>query len=245
MVNIKENAKMLCRDRCKGVSLVISMCVCVVLLGLALSVIFSASMLLRSAERKAARERCYQLANSFAAVLQQELAEPSFQEGSFSVYITDCLALWQQEGTASFHTAAHGAEEYGTITVTVTPFAEESIRPSGGSFLYHDSEGTIARLRTENLFIRFRFFVQTSAALEEESYACTDAYCLAERFQPLFSWAGMPLYWAEGWYMDSTCTVPFVPESAEGEAVIIDYTYDADTVIASVFLPAVGKGGAV
>ena len=62
MGNVGKGAKALYRSRRKGVSLVLSMCVAAVLLTLAMSVIFSASVLLRRAESRVTRERCWCLA---------------------------------------------------------------------------------------------------------------------------------------------------------------------------------------
>lgn len=240
MGNVRKGAKALYRSRRKGVSLVLSMCVAAVLLTLAMSVIFSASVLLRRAESRVTRERCWYLAQSFASVLAQELTEPDFAEGSFSAYVRSCIADWEAGEAEPFRAAAAAAEDYGTLTVTLRPLEVGTETPAGGSFSYEDSTDAVARIRTENVFVRFRFAVETAASLDGESWACSDAYSCAESYRLRFAWGGVPLYWADGWYADSSCTVPFLPQ---GEDCLISYDYDTDCVTAVQFLPKAEEGG--
>lgn len=242
MVSIKENARTLYRSRRSGASLMAAMCVCVVLLGLSLSVVYSASVLLRRAERQAVKERCCQLAASFADLLGQELAEPSFAEGSFSAYINGCLENW--DGTCDFLTEAVGNEENGTLTVTVTPFSAEVPDVPVGSFYYGDSTGGVARVWAENFFVHFRFSVETTAELMEERYSCTDSYCRADRFAPRYFYGETPVFWdGEAWYLDEMLTQPFTLPEEAAEAAVITYTYDTEEVMEMAFLPAVREGG--
>ena len=69
MNRIRQGWDALRRGRRSGVSLVIALCAVAVLIGLSLSIVYSSSMLLSRANRKIGRERCYQLAQSFAQVL--------------------------------------------------------------------------------------------------------------------------------------------------------------------------------
>ena len=73
MNRIRQGWDALRRGRRSGVSLVIALCAVAVLIGLSLSIVYSSSMLLSRANRKIGRERCYQLAQSFAQVLDSEL----------------------------------------------------------------------------------------------------------------------------------------------------------------------------
>ena len=132
------------------------------------------------------------------------------------------------------------AEDYGTLTVTLRPLEVGTETPAGGSFSYEDSTDAVARIRTENVFVRFRFAVETAASLDGESWACSDAYSCAESYRLRFAWGGVPLYWADGWYTDSSCTVPFLPQ---GEDLLISYDYDTDCVTAVQFLPKAEEGG--
>ena len=240
MVNIKENARTLYCSRRSGASLMVSMCVCLALLGLSLSVVYSASVLLRRAERKAAKERCCQLAGSFADLLKQELGEPSFAEGSFSAYVNNCLAGW--DGACDFRTSAAG--ENATLTVTMKPFSAETPSALGGSFYYGESADGVTRAWTENFFVHFRFSVEITAELMDERYSCTDSYCRTDRFAPRFFCGETPVFWnGEAWYLDETFILPFDLPEESAEAAVITYTYDTEEVVEMAFLPAVREGG--
>ena len=75
MKRIRQGWNTLRRSRRSGVSLIVALCAVAVLIGLSLSIVYSSSMLLSRANRKIGRERCYQLAQSFAQVLDSELQE--------------------------------------------------------------------------------------------------------------------------------------------------------------------------
>lgn len=238
MSNVKENAKVLYENRCRGVSLVISMCACAALLGLSMGLLFSASVLLRRCERNAARERCFYLADSFAAVLHRELTEPTFKAGTFAACINDYLDRW--DGTSHFTAAAEA--DSAAITVTVKPFSAEAPAERGGSFSYQDSADVMDRLRTESFFVRFRFLVETTAQRKGEHYVCTDSYCRRDQIA-LHCWCGdTPVFWdGAQWYLDEDCTQPF-PSPEETDA-LITYLLDPDEILAMEFLPAVQEGG--
>lgn len=82
MNRIRQGWDALRRGRRSGVSLVIALCAVAVLIGLSLSIVYSSSMLLSRANRKIGRERCYQLAQSFAQVLDSE-QNPADRTGRF------------------------------------------------------------------------------------------------------------------------------------------------------------------
>ena len=75
MKRIRQGWNTLRRSRRSGVSLIVALCAVAVLIGLSLSIVYSSSLLLSRANRKIGRERCYQLAQSFAQVLDSELQE--------------------------------------------------------------------------------------------------------------------------------------------------------------------------
>ena len=71
MKRIRQGWNTLRRSRRSGVSLIVALCAVAVLIGLSLSIVYSSSMLLSRANRKIGRERCYQLAQSFAGAGQR------------------------------------------------------------------------------------------------------------------------------------------------------------------------------
>ena len=106
MKRIRQGWNTLRRSRRSGVSLIVALCAVAVLIGLSLSIVYSSSMLLSRANRKIGRERCYQLAQSFAQVLDSELQElvsradsqcipvPESVEAAAHVLATHDLPVW-------------------------------------------------------------------------------------------------------------------------------------------------------
>ena len=69
MRRIRLGWQTLRENRRGGVTLVVALCAAALLLGLALSLIYSSGVLLARSNRKLTRERCYQLSRSMAQTL--------------------------------------------------------------------------------------------------------------------------------------------------------------------------------
>lgn len=237
---IIANSRRLYENRRRGVSLVIAMCASAVIFGLALGVTRSGYLLLDRAGRKVERERCCQLAQSFAEVLEDKLRQGSMEtadEGDFYTFVNRAL-----ETGETVRCQAEGPEGYGIITVTVRPSGETAEAPTGGgSFSYSESAEAIAQIETENYFLADYISVETAAVLERESYACSTVYCRKDCFQLLFFWNGTEeIYWdGEEWYADAMHTTPISP-AEDGN---ITWCYDETKVIEKTILPLYGEGG--
>lgn len=232
MQSLRENARILRRDRRKGVSLVIAMCASFLVFIFGFSVLFSVSALLRSKKDQLTRERCRVLAQSFADVLQAELLAG---EGSFPGYVETVL---EGEDRVS-RSMASNEDGYGTLIVSIQKNEELEAELPSGSFAYGDTKTALKEIEAENSFLRRRFTLEVRSELEGESYTCKDPYLQMESFQPLFSLDGIPVYWSEGWYLDPGCTLPL-----EVEAGTIAYCYDGADRTCAAFLPTWGEGGA-
>lgn len=140
MNRIRQGWDALRRGRRSGVSLVIALCAVAVLIGLSLSIVYSSSMLLSRANRKIGRERCYQLAQSFAQVLDSELTAyntertdlggaddkwPQTADGSRTFYQyansvlenLDAYDADDPEHTTYYYSAGSEDDDYGKVTV--------------------------------------------------------------------------------------------------------------------------------
>ena len=140
MNRIRQGRDALRRGRRSGVSLVIALCAVAVLIGLSLSIVYSSSMLLSRANRKIGRERCYQLAQSFAQVLDSELTAynterrdlggaddkwPQTADGSRTFYQyansvlenLDAYDADDPEHTTYYYSAGDEDDDYGKVTV--------------------------------------------------------------------------------------------------------------------------------
>ena len=231
MGRIKENARLLYEKRRQGVSLVVAMCAAALILGLALSVIRSAALLLDRAGRRVERERCCQLAQSFAGVLEKRLQE----EDDFCAFVNDAL-----ESGETVRCRAEGEES--EITVTVHPSAWEEDVPEEGAFPYEESLGEVARIREENRFLRCSFTLEVAAALERESFACKDVYCRWDTLEPrFFREDGEAIYWdGVDWYADPTLMEPVVPPE---DGLTITYRCDPDDILETTILRRGREGG--
>ena len=229
MQSLRENAMVLCRNRRKGVSLVIAMCASFLLFSFGFSIVYSASLLLRGSEDEIAQERCRQLAQSFADVLQAELIKEESEFRSFAETVLE-------EGPSLVRTMAAGDETYGTLTVSIREDEELLPELPSGSFPLSETHAALAAIEEENSFLRRRFTLETRAELEGESYTCRDPYLQTERFQPLFFMEGIPVDWWEGWYLDEEGSIPLEIQDA-----VIDYSYGPS--LGTAFIPAWGEGG--
>lgn len=140
MNRIRQGWDALRRGRRSGVSLVIALCAVAVLIGLSLSIVYASSMLLSRANRKIGRERCYQLAQSFAQVLDSELTAyntertdlggaddkwPQTADGSRTFYQyansvlenLDAYDADDPEHTTYYYSAGDEDDDYGKVTV--------------------------------------------------------------------------------------------------------------------------------
>lgn len=155
MNRIRQGWDALRRGRRSGVSLVIALCAVAVLIGLSLSIVYSSSMLLSRANRKIGRERCYQLAQSFAQVLDSELTAynterrdlggaddkwPQTADGSRTFYQyansvlenLDAYDADDPEHTTYYYSAGDEDDDYGKVTVMLRKQNTDSEQNPGG-----------------------------------------------------------------------------------------------------------------
>lgn len=145
-----------------GSSLIIVVCVSAFLVAFALAIVYTGSMLMARANRKMEQERCYQLARSFARVLDgelfrysgavlrdPELADPDYDD---SFYRFACKFLedknYQEynpaypELTTYYYQYDTGEEPYGKITLILRKENDQETDILEGSFLSDSVFGT-------------------------------------------------------------------------------------------------------
>ena len=162
MKRIRQGWNTLRRSRRSGVSLIVALCAVAVLIGLSLSIVYSSSMLLSRANRKIGRERCYQLAQSFAQVLDSELQEyktikPELDtnfapEGCFYREVNNILAedtglgIYdpdRSDETTACYNAGSTEDNYGRITILLRDVTDVQDPITGDTFVYDArNEGT-------------------------------------------------------------------------------------------------------
>ena len=223
MKRIRQGWNTLRRSRRSGVSLIVALCAVAVLIGLSLSIVYSSSMLLSRANRKIGRERCYQLAQSFAQVLDSELQEyktikPELDtnfapEGCFYREVNNILAedtglgIYdpdRSDETTACYNAGSTEDNYGRITILLRDVTDAQDPITGDTFAY-DARDEGTEKAEQTTFNRHQVWVGVKAEKGADSYMYTTEYRRKDSFQPIYTWKGedgvsgqFPVYWVNG-----------------------------------------------
>lgn len=228
MKRIRQGWNTLRRSRRSGVSLIVALCAVAVLIGLSLSIVYSSSMLLSRANRKIGRERCYQLAQSFAQVLDSELQEyktikPELDtnfapEGCFYREVNNILAedtglgIYdpdRSDETTACYNAGSTEDNYGRITILLRDVTDVQDPITGDTFLY-DARDEGTEKAEQTTFNRHQVWVGVKAEKGADSYMYTTEYRRKDSFQPIYTWKGedgvsgqFQVYWVNGHFCRS------------------------------------------
>ena len=233
MNRIRQGWDALRRGRRSGVSLVIALCAVAVLIGLSLSIVYSSSMLLSRANRKIGRERCYQLAQSFAQVLDSELTAyntertdlggaddkwPQTADGSRTFYQyansvlenLDAYDADDPEHTTYYYSAGDEDDDYGKVTVMLrkqNTDSEQNPADRTGRFPYAEKDRQTAEIAAQT-FIRYQLSVSVRVEKGADSFTYTTEYYRRDGFQPIYTWEGesgsiTPVYWVSPYFSRS------------------------------------------
>ena len=233
MNRIRQGWDALRRGRRSGVSLVIALCAVAVLIGLSLSIVYSSSMLLSRANRKIGRERCYQLAQSFAQVLDSELTAyntertdlggaddkwPQTTDGTATFYQyansvlenLDAYDADDPEHTTYYYSAGDEDDDYGKVTVMLrkqNTDSEQNPADRTGSFSYTEKDRQTAEISAQT-FIRYQLSVSVRVEKGADSFTYTTEYYRRDGFQPIYTWEGegesiTPVYWVSPYFSRS------------------------------------------
>lgn len=223
MKRIRQGWNTLHRNSRSGVSLIVALCAVAVLIGLSLSIVYSSSMLLARANRKIGRERCYQLAQSFAAVLDDELraydtersdigadedrvADPN--GSTFYVYANSVLENFpvydpdNPEETTFRYTTGTTDGDYGKVTVTLRSInTKDEKKPDNeqGEFSYENRSTETGKIESKT-FLHYQLSVGVTVELGADSYTYTTQYNREDGYEPVYTWQGetgssFQVYW--------------------------------------------------
>lgn len=200
------------RKKTEGSSLVIVVCVSAFLLAFALALVYTAGLLLSGANRRLEQERCYQLAKSFAGVLDGELKKydkmPAagsntfyeyayqFLEGQYGDYDPD-----HPEATVFHYSAASpgGLEEsYGKIKVVLYKEGVLDGAPEADVEMSGDIAPAQADTIRTNKLLRYYFTVEVTADTGEATYRYSTKYQQKASYEVEFSHNGTRIVWNEG-----------------------------------------------
>lgn len=242
MRRIRRGLLALRENRQKGVSLIVALCAVAVLLGLSLSLVYSASLPMARANRKIDRERCYQLAQSFASVLDGELRaytteDPKLQDdknpcgdaNTFYHYANQMLedgdnyAEFDQENplnTTYYLTTQPDTDTDGYGHEVIGLRKEVSKQEANTGYFDYDESNQKTVEVEHRTFIQYRLTVLVEASLRNDTYTYSTEYYRKDSFQPVYTWndTGDRVYWSgSGWYNDASCTSPREPEVTQNE----------------------------
>ena len=239
MRRIRRGWTALRANRRKGVSLIVALCASALLLGLTLSLICSSALLMARADRKIGRERCYQLAQSMAQVLDKELRRyhtdrsgsgvsagdlPS-PDGTFYKYADQILdnESYRTYDPAdpertTYYVRYDAGDEGGTFTLRLRKLDSEDVKdtvPPAGTFPYESREAQTTALENAR-FITRQFQVDVASKLDGEEYSYSSEYYRKDGFQVDYTWQSsdrsMSVYWNGGaFYWDATFQSQVVP----------------------------------
>lgn len=257
MKRIRQGWNTLRRNKRSGVSLIVALCAVAVLIGLSLSIVYSSSMLLSRANRKIGRERCYQLAQSFAQVLDSELkayntddkdldAEdavyPQPVDGSttFYQYVNEILEDREEYDpddplTTYYYTVGSKDDDYGKITVMLRKKNIGEPLSDTGEFPY-DERITWTTTIEHSTSLRYQLWVIAKVEKGADSFTYTTQYYREDSFEPIYTWQSdlqtiERVYWVNPYFSRSHSledkVLPEVSDNGEVEDVHISYRYDA------------------
>lgn len=260
---IRKGWRTLRENKRAGVSLIVALCAVALIIGLALSLTYSSSLLLARANRKVGRERCYQLAKSFSEVLDGELRR----------YTTDYTPYANQSGYAPtdtfyryanrvldddryinydpddpdsvfrYATSGDKSDPYGQISVKLRKESTEAAQqPTDGSFNLDDAVSKTTQLENQT-FIVYLFRVDVEDEQGSDSYTWSTEYYRSDSYQLEYQWcengaeSGSKVYWVNGAFCQDANGSQKMEKSAEDVAVTIRYHYNTDKITKKIYEP--------
>lgn len=235
----------------EGASLVIVICASALLMAFALAMVYTGGLLMARANRRLEQERCYQLARSFADVLDAELTaymDPkSAPDDSFYKYVCNFLKGSYGEYDPEhpeetiFHYTAGSAdgmdpEKYGSIRVVLYKEAsqEEETITSGDIDVTKSSEEVAKHKEVQ--FQRYIFTVEIIATLRDESYNYQVEYRQKAGYEVEYRYKGETVKWNETdnkWHKVSITGDAVITET--NDTIQYKFLTDSENITASKF----------
>lgn len=263
---IRKGWRTLRENKRAGVSLIVALCAVALIIGLALSLTYSSSLLLARANRKVGRERCYQLAKSFSEVLDGELRRyttdytPYANQSDYAP--TDTFYRYANrvlddnryinydpddpDSVFRYATSGDKSDPYGQISVKLRKESTEAAQqPTDGSFNLDDAVSKTTQLENQT-FIVYLFRVDVEDEQGSDSYTWSTEYYRSDSYQLEYQWCengaeSGPVYWVNGAFCRDANGSQKMDKPAEDVAVTIRYHYNTDKITKKIYEPTYQK----
>lgn len=213
-MRIKRGWAALRDNRRGGLALIAALCAAAVLLGLAMSLLYSSSLVLARANRKTGQERVYQLAKTFDSTLNYELTryntdkdghklgasdEKQSPETGGTLYDfvnqfldRDVYAAYNADnpsGTSYYYTLeGDGDADYGKPRIRLRKeVPSEAATPVDGEFRLDNNQ--VESLESAQ-YIRYTVEVCSEVETEDGAYAYSTEYYRKDQYKPNYKWKG-------------------------------------------------------
>ena len=213
-MRIKRGWAALRDNRRGGLALIAALCAAAVLLGLAMSLLYSSSLVLARANRKTGQERVYQLAKTFDSTLNYELTRYNTDKdglklgasgekqspetgGTFYDFVNqfldrDVYAAYNPDnpsGTSYYYTLeGDGDANYGKPRIRLRKeVPSEAATPEPGEFRLDNNQ---VKSLEGTQYIRYTVEVCSEVTTEDGTYAYSTEYYRKDQYKPSYKWKG-------------------------------------------------------
>lgn len=262
MVKLKERIRLFRANARRGVSLAVVLCVSAFFAAFAAAILYTAGMVTSQSNQRLLEERCYQLASSFAKVLDAQLTsgtnKASTDAGSSrsfydfaNMFLDDSQYLEYSEDYAdasqyqflvsdtnfadlSTTGGQYLPEEYGNIRITLSKERDSSEGVNGGSFDASSAGNYSSQIENiENITVRsYSLTVSVTAYYDDVTYTYSTEYSREEKYKVNFSNNGNTIVWDAASNQWKRNNTGGQTYTPSGK---IDYSYDTNTTTSCVF----------
>ena len=258
------------RNRKSGVSMAVVLCVSAFFIAFAAAIVYTAGLLTAQSNQRLKEERCYQLAESYADVLEKELlkydsksdesakntfylfANSFLDNGQYREYSDDYPEVTSYRFTTEQtdmkkpgQTGSLAENGYGNLVITLRKElnADEQDLKSGELDMSSTGDYTAEIESIRNTTVRkYVLTVDVTAYYEDMSYTYSTEYVREENYQVQFSHAGNKIVWDNGsWHLGTSAGEVYTPDATKGR---IQYEYlTGDKALKSRFIENVYTEG--
>lgn len=250
---LQKRIRQLQQDSKKGISMAIVLCTAAFFVAFAAAIVYTAGLLTAQANGRLEQERCYQLAKSYAKVLDGELTRYQTKEEaeentfySFANKFLDGTYANYDPGdpqTVFYYqpvTTSETEKNYGDITIALHKEADDAGGENVMQGTLQAGEGNysqqIEKLE-ENSIIQYILTVEVIAKYNDSSYTYSTEYYRMENYQAAFSHNGTSLVWGKDneWHVGNDAGAVYNGEITEDNPV--SYTLDKKQVLKERYEP--------